>query len=73
MKTSLKNKDSFTRSLDVTVPWASLKDDFARDDGQLVCPLDFKLPYAQNYFLQYPQLKHERTLKENNFDSSSVN
>ena len=31
MKTSLKNKDSFTRSLDVTVPWALLKDDFAKE------------------------------------------
>ena len=31
MKTSLKNKDSFTRSLDVTVPWASLKDDFVKE------------------------------------------
>ena len=31
MKTNLKNKDSFTRSLDVTIPWASLKDDFTKE------------------------------------------
>ncbi len=31
MKTNLKNKDSFTRSLDVTVPWSSLKDDFTKE------------------------------------------
>tara|TARA_B100001142_G_scaffold136336_2_gene137792 strand:+ start:2621 stop:3904 length:1284 start_codon:yes stop_codon:yes gene_type:complete len=31
MKTSLKNKDSFTRSLDVTVPWSSLKDDYVKE------------------------------------------
>ena len=31
MKTNLKNKDSFTRSLDVTIPWSSLKDDFTKE------------------------------------------
>ena len=31
MKTSLKNKDSFTRSLDVTIPWSSLKDEYVKE------------------------------------------
>ena len=31
MKTSLKNKDSFTRSLDVTVPWTSLENDYTKE------------------------------------------
>ena len=31
MKTNLKNKDSFTRSLDVIVPWDSLKDEYFKE------------------------------------------
>ena len=31
MKTNLKNTNSFTRSLDVTVPWDSLKNDYEKE------------------------------------------
>ena len=31
MKTNLKNKDSFTRSLDVTVSWADLEKDYMKE------------------------------------------
>ena len=31
MKTNLKNTNSFTQSLDVTVPWSSIKDDYEKE------------------------------------------
>ena len=31
MKTNLKNNDSFTRSLDVIIAWADLKEDYIKE------------------------------------------
>ena len=42
MKTNLKNKDSFTRSLDVTVSWSDLEKDYVKEFN--VQKKKFKIP-----------------------------